>query len=47
MELLLEILAHFGTSLGDANYSKIADLNGDGHVSVHDLFMFLAQYTGG
>jgi hypothetical protein len=45
MELLLDFLAAFGTSIGDAGYNAAVDFNGDGNISVQDLFMMLANWS--
>ena len=45
IDLLLEFLAAFGTSVGDAGFNAAVDFNGDGHITVYDLFDLLANYS--
>lgn len=45
MELLLEFLAAFGTQAGEAGFNAAVDFDGDGAITVYDLFDLLASYS--
>ena len=47
IETLLQILAAFGTSAGEAGFNAAVDFNGDGFITVHDVLAFLADIQGG
>lgn len=47
MELLLDLLASFGTSCGDANFVESLDFDGNCQIDLYDLMHVLATAFNG